>query len=136
MPAGGAAAAVHGIASRSPSTSVILLAASGVAPDGLETEITGCIAKGSPVCELVDSVKQARRVRKLDRGGFAGEPCTSPGGVISGFGRLWVPETQFGVVTGQPYIRGSGLRGRRVVGRGQGRERASILVRVDLVAAG
>jgi hypothetical protein len=26
-----------------------------------------------------------------------------------------------GVVTGQPYIHGSGLRGRRVVGRGQGR---------------
>ena len=39
---------------------MILLSASGVAPDGLETEITGCIAKGSPVCELVDPVKQAR----------------------------------------------------------------------------
>ena len=35
--------------------------------------------------------------------------------------RVWVPETQFWVVTRQPHIRGSGLRGRRVVGRGQGR---------------
>ena len=59
MPAGGAAAAVRGIASRSPKTSVILLSASGVAPDGLETKITGCIAKGSPVRRLVDSLKRA-----------------------------------------------------------------------------
>jgi len=63
MPAGGGAAAVHGIASRSPKTNVILLSASGVAPDGLETEITGCIAKGAPVRQLVDSVKRAAEGR-------------------------------------------------------------------------
>ena len=34
---------------------------------------------------------------------------------------VWVPETQFGVITRQLCIRGSVLRGRRVVGRGQGR---------------
>ena len=57
MPGGGAAA-VRGIASGSPSTSVILLSVAGVAPHGLETEIAGCIAKDA-VRGLVDSVKRA-----------------------------------------------------------------------------
>lgn len=65
MPRGGAAAAVRGIASRSRKTSVILLSASGVAPDGLEMEITGCIPKGCPVPRLVDSVKRAAEGRPL-----------------------------------------------------------------------
>ena len=65
MPAGGAVAAVPGMARRSPKTSVILLTATGVAPDGLETEIAGCIAKGSPVRQLVDSVKRAAEGRPV-----------------------------------------------------------------------
>ena len=65
MPAGGAVAAVHGIASRSPKTSVILLSASGFAPDRLDTKIWGCIAKGRPIIELIDSVKRAAQGRPL-----------------------------------------------------------------------
>lgn len=57
MPGGGAVA-VRGIVSRSPSTSVILLSASGIAPPGLETEIAASIAKGN-VRGLVDAVKRA-----------------------------------------------------------------------------
>lgn len=63
MPAGGGAVAVRGIALRSPRTSVILLSASGVAPNGLETEITDYIAKGGPISTLVDSVKRCAEGR-------------------------------------------------------------------------
>jgi hypothetical protein len=34
---------------------------------------------------------------------------------------VWVPETQFGVITRRPCTRGSVLRGRLGVGHGQGR---------------
>ena len=65
MPAGGAVAAVDGIALRSPKTSMILLSASGIAPARLETKISGCIAKGIPIGQLIDAVKQAAEGRPV-----------------------------------------------------------------------
>jgi len=59
MPAGGGLAAVRGIAARSPRTRVILLSASGVVPDGLESDVAGCIAKGGPIEDIVGALKRA-----------------------------------------------------------------------------
>ena len=58
MPGGGAVAAVRGIASRSSRTRVVLLSATGIVPDALDTEVAGCILKGTPISDLVDSLKR------------------------------------------------------------------------------
>jgi two-component system response regulator DesR len=59
MPAGGGVAAVRGMAARSPRTRVVLLSAYGTVPEGLETNVAGCIAKGSSIDHIVHSVKRA-----------------------------------------------------------------------------
>ena len=58
MPGGGAVAAVRGIAASSPRTRVLLLSATAIVPDALEAEVAGCIPKGTPIRELVDSLKR------------------------------------------------------------------------------
>jgi two-component system response regulator DesR len=58
MPGGGASAA-SGIGARAPSTRVIALTAFATPPDGLDTDVVGCILKGSPIDYIVDSIKQA-----------------------------------------------------------------------------
>jgi two-component system response regulator DesR len=64
MPGGGAAAA-SGIASRSPRTKVIALTAFATPPVGLDTEVVGCILKGSPIDFILDSIREAAAGRPL-----------------------------------------------------------------------
>ena len=59
MPAGGGVEAARGIARGSPQTRVVLLSASGVAPGELDVEIAGCIAKGTPIPSIVETLKLA-----------------------------------------------------------------------------
>jgi two-component system response regulator DesR len=70
MPGGGVAAA-RDIVALSPQTRIIGLTAFAVPPAGLDTEVVGCILKGSPISLITDSVRQAAEGRPLPSWGAA-----------------------------------------------------------------
>jgi two-component system response regulator DesR len=77
MPGGGAAAA-QDIMARSPATRIIGLTAFATPPAALDTDVVGCILKGSPIDLITDSVRRAAEGQPLPAWESASKTAKTP----------------------------------------------------------